>query len=504
MNKKLSLSLAVALLLSLASCDQEPLKPAPKPEPPSPVVPAPSPSPEEPKPEPKPEPKAFDAGDFKEDMLKDGVLTLPEHFISITPASLDAHKAQIKIINAPGVTEIADNAFTAWEMLTAVDFPKATKVGNKAFEGCNGISKIEFPEVTEIGEESFLYCAGLKTLALPKVSKVGNKAFVQCHNLTKVELPMLTELGNEAFADCLSLSEVSLPELKKLGDKVFHEVYSLRKIIFGATMPEIADGATPFLNTSVAKELYVPEGSEANFVDWANTTRFISLNGDKGRLTQNFDDTNKLTSQGFSITSGTLTRMEESEVLELSNFVLTPGVTTIGEGIFNGLENDEDELGGFFSAYGVTKVESGAFRHCGFERIELPNATDIATGVFAESSVKVVVLPKLQYLKETILERTGINILHLPSVTKIDKHALTGCKDLKYLILGATPPQIPPLKDINKPLNNSIFGLDTGGNAVKSAQVTIVVPDGSEAQYATWVGKNTQIKGIIPLSKFRK
>lgn len=500
MNKKLSLSLAVALLLSLASCDQEPIKPkpGPKPEPPTPVVPVP-PSPEN----PKPEPKAFESGDFKEDMLKDGVLTLPVHFISITPASLDAHKAQIKVINASGVTEIADNAFTGWEMLTAVNFPKATKVGNKAFEGCNGITKIEFPEVTVVGEQSFLYCAGIKTLALPKVSKVGNKAFVQCHNLTIVELPMLTELGNEAFADCVSLSEVRLPTLKKLGDKAFYEDYSLRKVRFGATMPEITDGATPFLNTSVAKELYVPGGSEANFVDWANKTRFISLNGDKGRLTQNFDDTNKLTSKRFSITAGTLTR-EDNQALKLSNFVLTPEVTTIGEDIFNGLEQDEDELEGFFCAYGVTKVEYGAFRYCGFNRIELPNAMDIATGVFAESSLEVVVLPKLQHLRETVLEGTDITILHLPSATEIEKHALAGCKNLKYLILGAIPPQIPPLKDINSPLNNSIFGLDKGGRPVRNAQVTIVVPDGSEAQYATWVGKNTQIKEIIPLSKFRK
>lgn len=498
MNKKLSLSLALALCISLVACEQEP-KPEPTPKPdPTPVVPV--------KPEPeKPQPKAFEAADFKEDMLKDGVLTLPEHFTGITAGSLEAKKTQIKSIVAPGVTELSSGAFTDWAMLTAVNFPKVTKVGNKAFEGCNGITKLELPELIEAGGEAFAYCAGVKTLTLPKLNKVGNKAFVQCHNLTKVELPETTELGEEAFANCLYLAEVNLPKLNKLGNKAFAEDYSLHKVTFGEAMPEIAEDATPFLNTSVAKELFVPARAEATYTDWANKTYFISLNGDKSKLTANFD---KLPS-GLRIRNkngvNVLSAKDDSE-FSLENFVLDPKAQQIKESTFSGLENPDGELNGYFCAFGVEKIETGAFNdQDNLTRVEFPNATDIATGVFNScEKLTTIILPKLTQIQETIFEGTGIEVIHLPSATRIAKNAFMNCGSLKYLILGATPPTTPEMKDKNKPLNDSIFGLDEGGSPVKVGQITIVVPDGSEAQYAAWAGKYSQIKEVIPVSKFRK
>lgn len=502
MNKKLSLSLALALCMSLVACEKEPFKPEPKPDP-KPIVPV---EPEQPKEPEQPQPKAFEAIDFKEDMLKDGILTLPEHFISITLGSLEAKKAQIKSIVAPGVTEIISNTFTDWTMLTAIDLPQVTKIGNKAFEGCNGITKIELPELVEVGEEAFAYCAGIKTLSLPKLSKVGNKSFIQCHNLTKVELPEATELGEEAFANCLYLAEINLPKLNKLGNKAFTEDYSLHKVTFGETMPQIEEGATPFLNTSVAKELFVPASAEATYTDWANKTYFISLNGDKSKLTQNFG----ALPSGLTINNNegeeTLLREDEDSEVTMKDFVLDPKVTVIEGGTFSGFEHPDDEIEGYFQAFGIKKVEAGTFQsQSNLTRVELPNATNMATGVFSDNTkLSVIVLPKLQHIQQTVFERTGIEVIHLPSATKIDKHAFSNCGNLKYLILGATPPSTPKMMDKNTPLNDSIFGLDQGGNPVKTGQVTIVVPDGSEAQYTAWASQYTQVKDVIPVSKFRK
>lgn len=505
MKKKFALGLSLAVLVSLASCDKEPLRPDPKPDPNQVEKPEEPKKPEEPA---KPEPKVFEEADFKAEMLSpEGVLTLPEHFTGITAGSLDAHKAQIKAIVAPGVEEITAEAFKEWTMLTSVNFAKATKIGNKAFEGCNGITSVDLPEATEVGEETFAYCAGITKLNASKLAKAGNKAFIQCHNLTVVSLPELTELGEEAFSMCLYLSEVNLPKLTKLGNKAFYEAYSLRKVTFGETKPEMSEEAeqAPFLNTSVAKALYVPASAEATYTEWANKTRFISLNDDMGKLTANFTPIEGNLAKRFAIQGDKLTRKGNRKVA-LNNFVVNPIVKVLAEELFSGLEYDEDENEGLFAAYGVQKLESSVFyQTTGWDIIDLPNATDIPTGVFSgASNIKAIHVPSLANVRETVFEDSNLELLHLPSATRIEKHALTGCKELKYLILGDTPPQIPELKDINSPLNASIFGLDKGGRPVTSRQVTIVVPDAALPKYAGWAPKYTQIKEVIPVSKFKR
>lgn len=506
MKKKFALGLSLAVLVSLASCDKEPLRPDPKPDPNQVEKPEEPKKPEEPA---KPEPKVFEEADFKAEMLSpEGVLTLPEHFTGITTGSLDAHKAQIKAIVAPGVEEIAAEAFKEWTMLTSVNFAKATKIGNKAFEGCNGITSVDLPEATEAGEEAFAYCAGITKFNAPKLAKAGNKAFIQCHNLTVVSLPELTELGEEAFSMCLYLSEVNLPKLTKLGNKAFFEAYSLRKVTLGETKPEMSEEAeqAPFLNTSVAKALYVPASAEASYTEWANKTRFISLNNDMGKLTANF---NTELPRGVKIREKdgikTLHTSEDPE-FSLENFVLNPAVNVISGSAFSGFEKPDAVLSGYFRAYGVDRIGSGAFSsQDDLVAVEFPNATSVENSAFANSGkLETILMPKLKTVKKTIFEQTGIEMIHLPNAANIEEHAFAGCQSLKYLILGDTPPQIPELKDINSPLNASIFGLDTGGRAVKPNQVTIVVPDAALPKYAGWAPKYTQIKEVIPVSKFKR
>lgn len=503
MNKYFSLILAAGLLVSLSSCDKEPRQePTPKPEP-TPVVPV---NPDKPQEGEQPESKAFEATDFKAEMLQDGVLTLPEHFTSITAGSLEAQKAQIKRVVAPGVTEIADGAFADWQMLTSITFSRATKVGDRAFSGCNAITSVELPEVLEVCDESFAYCAALKTLSLPKLNKVGNKAFVQCHNLTKVELPEIIEIGMEAFAHSINLAELHLPKLRKLQDKAFAHLYKLRKVTLGENMPEIAEGAKPFEYTSVAKALYVPANAEANYTDWAGKTYFLSLNGDADKITNNHG----MLPEGLKVQDNSLSRKDEHEYDEentIPNFVLKRDVMTIKEGTFDYLTNtDENRLEGYFLAAGIQKIESGAFQaQDKLEFIELPSANNIATGVFSGcSALQTAVLPSLTHLQSTTFEGSGLTYIDLSSAKRIEANAFENCAQLKYIVLGNEVPQTPDMNDPNDRLKDSIFGRTSGSNPVQNAQVTIVVPDGAEAKFATFASKYTQIKEVIPVSKFRK
>lgn len=506
MNKKnyLCLSLGLALLCSLSACEKEPFRQEPKPEP-KPVKidePKPEPQPVEPA---KPEAKAFEASDFKAEMLSaDGVLTLPEHFIAIHAGALDAHKAQLKELIAPEVTELGEACLSSCGMLGKISLPKLNKLAPKALENCHSLSQVELPELTEAGDEAFAGCTALNKLQLPKLSKIGNKTFGQCNSLVDINLPELSEVGDEAFALCFTLTTCDLPKLSKVGSKAFSGLYRLRKLTLGATLPQMP--ADAFLNTTVAKALYVPESAVASYTDWANLNRFSNINGDASKLTANFDQLPESLKLGKQ---GKVQRNEDADAegVEIENLTLKPTAKIIAEDTFNLLVNpDENILKGTFYALGVQKIESGAFNsQDGLSLVELPNATDVASGVFNGcKGLKTAYLPQLKHLRSTVFASTGLELVDLASVTSIEKNAFENCAQLKYVILGATPPQTPALVDINSPLNDSIFGLNKGASPVQDGQVSIVVPDEALPKYADWKSKYTQVKEIIPMSKFKR
>ncbi|MDO4707092.1 MAG: leucine-rich repeat protein [Porphyromonadaceae bacterium] len=404
-----------------------------------------------------PTPKAFTAGDFMPDMLSNGVLTLPKHFVSISSSALDAQKSEITKIIAPGVTEIEERAFSGYTSLRAIEMPLLTKIGNKAFE--------------------------------------------QCHNLSKVEQPTLIEVGDEAFAHCLNLAEVDMPKVAKIGRKAFAYLYRLRKVTLGDQLPSVADDA--FYYSSTAKVLVVPNSAISSYSNMATNAYFLNINGNTNLVSGQYSQI----PETLLLEGDTLSDNEDSdeEEVEVSNFVLKSSVKTISENAFNSLTtSDRNILMGYFRAPGVQKIESGAFRDQDkLEFVEFPNATSVASGAFAGcKKLSVVIMPQLTHIQSTTFEHTGLKYIDLSSATRIDENAFQGCSSLEYIILGNDVPQTPELIDPNDPLNRSIFGRTRGASPVKTGQVTIVVPDASLSKYNAWKTKFEQIKAIIPVSKF--
>ena len=104
---------------------------------------------------------------------------------------------------------------------------KVKKVPYHCFEGANRLSKVVLHEGLEsIGESAFYQCGSLKQLELPKSLKIiGKEAFSGCTNLANITIPddaQLEEVGEYAFSSCENLEQMTFPASLKVIDNAFY------------------------------------------------------------------------------------------------------------------------------------------------------------------------------------------------------------------------------------------------------------------------------------------
>lgn len=133
------------------------------------------------------------------------------------------------------VTNIASYAFADCVGLRSVEIGNSViSIGAGAFSGCSGLTGLTIPaSVESIGDQAFDSCSGAGAIAgLGGVTTIGSGAFSGCGGLTGIAIPdSVTNIGWWAFSDCAGLAEVSIPaSVAVVGDYAFSGCASLTGI----------------------------------------------------------------------------------------------------------------------------------------------------------------------------------------------------------------------------------------------------------------------------------
>lgn len=143
-----------------------------------------------------------------------------------------------------GVTSIKEYAFQDCDDLVSVTLPSSvTSIGPSAFGGCDNLQSIEIPEgVTTIGERAFFGCRDLSLVTLPSsLTSIGEEAFRACQSLKSITIPGGVEnFGASAFSDCEALTRVTISEgVTGIGDWAFDTCGQITTVVLPSTLESV-------------------------------------------------------------------------------------------------------------------------------------------------------------------------------------------------------------------------------------------------------------------------
>lgn len=139
----------------------------------------------------------------------------------------------LKVVIAPNLSKINDEAFMNLTNLIDVDTPNVLTIGNNAFNNCSNLLSVSFSKKLEsIGEKSFFSCTNLKNINFAKnIEIIPTECFRNCSSLQNVNL--LNEnlqIGSGAFYNCGKLKTVNVINLTQCNDYAFSYCSSLKYI----------------------------------------------------------------------------------------------------------------------------------------------------------------------------------------------------------------------------------------------------------------------------------
>ena len=215
------------------------------------------------------------------------------------------------------------------------------------------------------------------------VASVGAQAFANLPNLEYFQIPgSIKSIGAQALSGCSKLSRINIPkDMTFIGENAFAGT-SVSEVYFIGSIPEsIAENVFEGVTAQVRYPYYDDSFTASNMVDYGGQLTWIpyglpygecGIDGDN--LTWNLDrETGVLTISGTGA-------MYDNYLIEVSNWaayytqevksvVVEAGVTTIGRGAFEGLQNLESVS----IADTVVSIGNGAFQDCSkLASVELP------------------------------------------------------------------------------------------------------------------------------------
>lgn len=165
-------------------------------------------------------------------------VTIPDTVTDIGRYAFSCCKKLTNITIPNTVTGIGDGAFYCCVKLTDITIPNnVTNIGEKAFSSC-GMTDITIPDgVISIGNSAFSYCYDLKSITIPdSVISIGYEAFNCCKNLTSVTIPdNIVYLGSDAFASCINLTSITIPGST---DCIYYKTFYWCKKLTNVTIKE--------------------------------------------------------------------------------------------------------------------------------------------------------------------------------------------------------------------------------------------------------------------------
>ena len=329
--------------------------------------------------------------------------------------------------------------------LTSIKIPsQATIIACWAFRGCKNLTSVTFPTtLSEIQDEAFAGCTSLKEVTVPYgVSDLGDGAFKNCTGLTSATMVSVNRIGNNAFEGCTGLKTVTIPvTVDNIWVSAFAGCSSLTDVFYGGTVSQWGDIEIAANNAPLFKAtLHAKDSSSFNGASGTCGTNLTWTLGTDGTLTisgngamDNFDS-NIYTNPDNTITYYFYKAPWNDYKNRVKKVVVKSGVTTIGNGAFNGCGN----LTTITMPDSIRSFGKEAFVNTGILSLTIPSGiTEIANSAFADfTSLTTVTIPASV---TTIWDYAFKNCPNLTTVelnyglTRICSGAFQDCSKLKSI-----------------------------------------------------------------------
>jgi len=324
-----------------------------------------------------------------------------------------------------------------------------TNIGSYAFYHCDELTSVVIPDsVTTVGEYSFALCSNLNNITLSNgIISIEPGTFYKCQNLTTVVIPdNVTNIGVYAFKSCSNLISVTLGKgVTSIGAEAFIECYKLVEIVNHSALPITAK------STGYGWVAYYARGVHSG------TSRIIIQDG---HYLYVYDDVCAL----VGVAS------------EGETFVISNGVTDIGDYVFYGYSN----LKSIVIPDSVRDIGDYAFFGCtSLTSIAIPsNVTSIGDSAFENcSNLSGIYIENLEawlninfyvgenplkYLHNLYVNGELVTHLDIPNgVTSIKASAFEGCTSL-----------------ISVTISESVEKIELGAFSNCTSLLSVAIPNG--------------------------
>ena len=343
----------------------------------------------------------------------------------------------IKSFDLSNTTYIGGSAF-GFTNITSVNLSKVETLDSYAFYRCEKLEKVTLPStIDEIGIYTFYKCISLTTINLSNVKTIGSSAFCGCENLKNVDLSKVTYLGETSFSGCSSLnSSLTLNNVEILTEALNRT---------GVTTLTVGGNSTIY-----ERGLYSSTGINTVYITGATNVK---------RWATGFNGYPNDSLEAVYITgAATIEDGAFKYATKLKTFYETNGnVTYGGSSIFEGCTNISDVIiktnysGRLF--IGAT-IPSGATIDYGITSISANNGLDLQlfdrvklnsiTGISSLSNAISTTIKYFEarnattfYYASSFKDRTQLEEVVLPKITKILYSTFQGCTSLKTVDIQA-------------------------------------------------------------------
>lgn len=429
--------------------------------------------------------------------------------------SVDDELQEEIIVIPEGITEIADNAFSA------------------EYSGCkNCIKEIIFPStLKKIGKEAF-YNLSVKQYTLPEgLIEIGERAFGGNKNVEELIIPKSVKIIKDcAFSRCEKLKEISILGSPEFGDFTFQEtaVSKIDLTLFGDTIPRGTFYKSTGLNFIKIPDTVKTIGPNAFAYSSVKCVDFGIVEVIQERA---FTNCYNIESIAFPDTIKEIPYGAFTSCRKLKNVQFGRGVKSIGAEAF-AYSNSLEEVN---IPKNVEHIGREAFSHSNLKCVKIDGNPTFGTGVFSSDtqlfdlrfdlsifgdtipactfySVKGITDVKLPECVKTIGAKafcnSSLKSIDLASVETIEPFAFSDCIKLEEISIPISVTEIgnnafaeTPLKEVILP--NGLKTIKSGAFQDCKSLRKITIPDTVE-EIQTKAFANCQLKQLILPNNLRK
>lgn len=379
--------------------------------------------------------------------------------------------SNLKILDAPYVSQIVTSTFCYCLMTSEISFPGIT-VGTglqancfrrNGYDGSSCTYRMNFPNMSgTVPNQVFSGETRLEYISLPLVTSMAYSAFYNCISLSEIYAPLLYALNSRVFENCHVLQSVSFPYLTTLPYATFYNCYSLNNVYL-PLVSRIEDWAFEWCNSLKTLSLPVLQSWGYSAFDRCGL-EYVNIGA--SNLWKIYSNYNLMSSTLKEIHFPNATTWKNDGIgannlclnhinLEVAYF---PLLTAVGYQAFtncyklSSINFDSAEFlwsSAFRSCYAlvdfsfpkVSRVYNATFCNCsGISKIDetnFPKLETLDTYAFAWcTSLKSLSIPLVSYIPNSCFYGCSeLEVIDLPNITSMSDYAFADCSKLSYVSL---------------------------------------------------------------------